>query len=612
MSVAASAAARPRRRPRRRGLIAGVTLGAVLALWLGMGPALERSVGLGLLYRLRGPLPAPADVLVVALDDASATALALDARRLARRRPELAACLPPVSVRRLEAMRNVETLPRALHGCLIAALVEAGAGAVLMDVHFRAPEDAGDDRALTDALRAAGRAVLLEDVRIDAATGTVMRRPPAPPFAGAAAGTGFFLVEDLPTGALAHVVAIDGFPDAAPIYASLLAAPPAASETRAAGLRVALFNLLGPPRHLRTISLEAALALPHAGRALAGATVFVGAAELAGPQDRDSFTAAWPGATARVAGVELMATAYVNAREGAALRRAPPLAQTGWVAGIAGAMVGALMLRRPWADMAFAASLVLALAAPALLFAVANLWTPVAFPLLIAAPLAGVAALTARYVSSRISLGRLLPAPVNRAAEEADAFVAATHTVLVLDMVGSTRFADRFGADPLRARLDAMFDRVVAAVEARRGFIVKFTGDGCLALFAEQTCDGRDADAACAAAADIAARIGALNAEVATGPPTRLRIGVESGHVIVGYMGARSRGVVDAVGDAVNTAARLEDWCKTAFPDADFAVAVGAGAAARVSPGAFDLQDCGAVRLRGKADALRVQRLRIA
>jgi adenylate cyclase len=593
-------------------LIAAVVFGLCAALWPLVGPLVEQRVGLPLLYLLRGPV-APSDkVAVVALDERTVDDLALDAPALASRRPAAAACMPSAAARALAGARNIETMPRAVHACLIARLREAGARAIVLDVHFKVQEDPADDAFLALAMLDAGVVRILEEIARDPVTGAVTRRAPAAPFQRAAAGTGFFAVADDPAGAVAHVMRFGGFPAATPVYAPLL--PPSRSQeaplVRQNGVDFALFNLPGPPGWPPTIRLADVLDGVAPAETFRDAVVFVGAAEPGGVQERDSFVSVWPFGPARVAGVELMAVAYLNGREQSWLRKPPAWAQALQALGAAAAMA-ALGVARGWRGPAGVAAVALtALAAAALAFATLNLWTPAAFPVVVAAPAALVGALVARYVASRVSLRRLLPAPLGIEMEASGAHVAAAHSVLFLDLAGSTRYGDSFGAEALRRRLDHVFDIAVAAVEGHAGFVVKFTGDGCLALFAEQSCAGRDADCALAAAADIAAALREMNAESERDSPIRLRIGVQSGHVIVAYVGAASRGVVDAVGDAVNTAARLEDLCRTLFPGADVAVAVGHDAAARLTPGRFTLSDHGDIALRGKSQPLRVFGLR--
>ena len=87
-------------------------------------------------------------------------------------------------------------------------------------------------------------------------------------------------------------------------------------------------------------------------------------------------------------------------------------------------------------------------------------------------------------------------------------------------------------------------------VERTGGQVVKFTGDGVMAMFGAATAHEDDPERAVRAALGICERVAeAGDADL------RVRVGVTSGEALVSHDPA---GGVDAVGDVVNTAARLE------------------------------------------------------
>lgn len=101
-----------------------------------------------------------------------------------------------------------------------------------------------------------------------------------------------------------------------------------------------------------------------------------------------------------------------------------------------------------------------------------------------------------------------------------------------------------------------------------------------------------------------------MNAALPEGlPPILLRIGIPSGRMTLGYVGGGGRGALDAIGDPVNVAARLEALCKSDAFDGDVRIAVGDGAAALVKSDIAGLALLGAFQLRGKADDVEVWRL---
>jgi adenylate cyclase len=103
-------------------------------------------------------------------------------------------------------------------------------------------------------------------------------------------------------------------------------------------------------------------------------------------------------------------------------------------------------------------------------------------------------------------------------------------------------------------------------VRAAGGEILKFLGDGALAVFLPP--DGTNVavvtPAALAAAREILARVGALNAtETAFGNPAlSLNIALHAGEVTYGNIGTADRLDFTVIGPAVNQAARLEKLCK--------------------------------------------------
>ncbi len=137
--------------------------------------------------------------------------------------------------------------------------------------------------------------------------------------------------------------------------------------------------------------------------------------------------------------------------------------------------------------------------------------------------------------------------------------------ILASDMRGFTSLSDRLPGEELIALLDDYFDAVAAPVQACGGEVLKFMGDGLLAIFPLGDCTPADAAAAALASVDESfARIARLNAERRAAERIEFRIGVglHLGDIIFGNVGAVDRLDFTAIGPAVNLACRLETLTK--------------------------------------------------
>jgi adenylate cyclase len=151
-------------------------IGLLLGLLVGMagllldssplGVAFEQSVGLGVLFKTRGAVQAPGDVVVVAIDGRSGEQLGLPS-------------LP-------------REWPRSIHGELVDALARRGASVIAFDVHFGRPKDPETDQVFIDAAKRAGNVVLVELLtgkrrpiadQTGRHVGTVWEEEAVPPFA---------------------------------------------------------------------------------------------------------------------------------------------------------------------------------------------------------------------------------------------------------------------------------------------------------------------------------------------------------------------------------------------------------------------------------------------
>ncbi len=124
-------------------------------------------------------------------------------------------------------------------------------------------------------------------------------------------------------------------------------------------------------------------------------------------------------------------------------------------------------------------------------------------------------------------------------------------TVMFTDLAGFTSLSERLreGIVPVLSRY---LEETSSAVVAHRGTIDKFIGDAVMAFWGAPMADPDHAADACAAA------LGALRRLAASGTGLHMRIGINTGMVLVGNIGSSDRLSYTAIGDSVNIASRLE------------------------------------------------------
>jgi adenylate cyclase len=132
-------------------------------------------------------------------------------------------------------------------------------------------------------------------------------------------------------------------------------------------------------------------------------------------------------------------------------------------------------------------------------------------------------------------------------------------TVLFTDIVGFTALSERLG-DAIVPVLSDYLELASAAVAGHDGTIDKFIGDAVMAFWGAPIPNDRHAITACAAALDFRRRLHQRCAEGERdgGPPLRIRVGINTGRMLVGNIGSSERLSYTVIGDAVNVASRLE------------------------------------------------------
>ena len=126
-------------------------------------------------------------------------------------------------------------------------------------------------------------------------------------------------------------------------------------------------------------------------------------------------------------------------------------------------------------------------------------------------------------------------------------------TVMFADVAGFTSRSESLDIEDVGAFLDPFHRLAAAEVERYGGIVAKFIGDGVMALFGASTTHEDDPERCVRASLSIQHEL--ARSRLVDTSTVRVRIGVASGEVLVRYL---ENGQTDAIGDTVNTAARLE------------------------------------------------------
>jgi class 3 adenylate cyclase len=114
-------------------------------------------------------------------------------------------------------------------------------------------------------------------------------------------------------------------------------------------------------------------------------------------------------------------------------------------------------------------------------------------------------------------------------------------TILFADVSGFSALSEQLDPEEVRNLINACFERLVPIVEKYQGTVDKFMGDEIMALFGAPIAHENDPERALRAALEMMETIAAFNRERASA--LDIHIGVNTGHVIAGKIGARGRRV---------------------------------------------------------------------
>ncbi|MBI4193880.1 MAG: adenylate/guanylate cyclase domain-containing protein [Betaproteobacteria bacterium] len=194
---------------------------------------------------------------------------------------------------------------------------------------------------------------------------------------------------------------------------------------------------------------------------------------------------------------------------------------------------------------------------------------------------------------------------------EAAALETRVLTIMFTDVAGFTGFAEQLSAVDTAGFLNHHFAVIAECVEREGGTIDKFIGDAVMAFWGAPE---RQVDHAARAYRAVCAIAGALAADNARRKesglaPVKVRMGLHSGPVIVGNIGAPGRMNYTIVGDAVNVAQRLEQLGRDFLRDGEEIVALASASTVSEAGASVAPQFLGEQRLRGRDETIAVYRV---
>lgn len=179
-----------------------------------------------------------------------------------------------------------------------------------------------------------------------------------------------------------------------------------------------------------------------------------------------------------------------------------------------------------------------------------------------------------------------------------------TITMMFCDVQGSTAAAEQLDPEAWSDVMRGAFDRFIAPVERYEGTVARLLGDAILAYFGAPIAHEDDPERAVLAALEIldASSDYAASVQLEHGVDFGVRIGINTGLVVVGDVGSDLYSEYAALGDAANVAARMEH---TAEPGT---IRIAEATARLVAP-IFDIEEVGEVDVKGKAEPISAFRV---
>lgn len=544
--------------------------------------------GLDLWFFLRGPEPAPEEVILIAIDEES-----YDSLQVPMHRP----------------------WPRELHAQLLERLARAGAKRVVFDVIFGGPsgEEEVDER-LAHAFGLLPTAIGVE----------------VAPVAGEAEREEIYLPYGLFQETVAELSIVKKRTDKRHIrrftpiftnsdtgnqYRSLAQAGANLANDRQLPDDNDLIWFYGPSRTIKTYSYSDALDEEFfLDEEFTDKIIFVGLALQTdtGPAQKDAFLTPF---TSRgdTFGVEIHATAALNLLHGQWIQRAPFSTEALYY-GMATMLVAFLLFALPpgygllllslliggWSYVAFSAFTREMLFIPGI--TLTTIIAPIIY--LIATVLSYLIARKRQRQTEEAFSHYLTPEMAKEVSQNPEALnlggKTITATALFTDIADFTNISETMEAEEVVSMLNEYFSEVMDAIFETRGTLIKFIGDAVFALWGAPVAVADHEIQTVATAIQIRERVVQFN-KTGKYPKLHTRFGIHSGPMVVGNLGSQRRFDYTAIGDSVNLAARLEGLNKYFGTE----ILISETVSSKL-PSSFRLCPIGKVAVKGKSQAVPV------
>jgi class 3 adenylate cyclase/tetratricopeptide (TPR) repeat protein len=177
-------------------------------------------------------------------------------------------------------------------------------------------------------------------------------------------------------------------------------------------------------------------------------------------------------------------------------------------------------------------------------------------------------------------------------------------TVLFADVANYTSMSEKLDTEEVRQIMDGCFQILMGEIHRYEGTVTQFTGDGAMALFGAPVAHEDHALRACYGALAIQKGLESYAEKVKKdcGVEFKMRIGLNSGPVIVGSVGTDLKMDYTAIGDTVNLASRMQTMAQPGgilvAPDTY-----------RIARDFFQFQPVGKLKVKGKGEPVEAYRL---